>query len=164
MYVWSNMLRRCYCPESHKKHPTYKECTVSDEWLNFQNFAEWYYANYVEDYELDKDLKFQNNKVYSDSNCIYVPKNVNRVVTDSLAARSGYGLGVTLHKRFGKLVVGCNDGNKKRIHLGYFAVEDIEEARKTYFDYKYKVIKEMAHNQKDEAIKQYLLDWVIPEN
>lgn len=36
--TWKGMLRRCYSELYHKKEPTYKECSVCDEWLLFSNF------------------------------------------------------------------------------------------------------------------------------
>lgn len=30
---WRNMLERCYSAKHHAKYPTYKNCTVCDEWL-----------------------------------------------------------------------------------------------------------------------------------
>lgn len=75
---WHNMIKRCYCKEYQEKYPWYSECTVSEEWLNFQNFAEWYYANFKEGFELDKDIKRFGNKVYSKETCQFVPPSINR--------------------------------------------------------------------------------------
>lgn len=36
---WHSMLKRCYDEKYKKENPTYKDCVVCDEWLNFQNFA-----------------------------------------------------------------------------------------------------------------------------
>ena len=44
--IWHSMLRRCYDPKCHEKEPTYKDCEVEDDGLNFQNFAKWYHKNY----------------------------------------------------------------------------------------------------------------------
>lgn len=33
------MLQRCYDSKYHEKSPTYKNCEVHNEWLNYQNFA-----------------------------------------------------------------------------------------------------------------------------
>lgn len=41
--LWASMLERAYCKKYHKKRPTYENVIVCGEWLNFQNFAEWYY-------------------------------------------------------------------------------------------------------------------------
>ena len=46
--TWVNMLKRCYNDEYHNKKPTYKDCNICEEWLCFQNFAEWFYNNYYE--------------------------------------------------------------------------------------------------------------------
>jgi hypothetical protein len=37
--TWHNMMSRCYSAIYQQKHPSYKGCTVCDEWLNYQNFA-----------------------------------------------------------------------------------------------------------------------------
>lgn len=74
---WSNMLKRCYSKEFHKENKSYIGCYVCDEWLNYQNFAKWFYDNYVEEYHLDKDLKIYGNKLYSPDTCIFVPRSIN---------------------------------------------------------------------------------------
>jgi len=76
--AWFNMLTRCYCDTYHIKYPTYKCCTVSPEWLNFQTFADWFEANYEESFDLDKDIKVKGNKVYSPEFCVFVAEAVNR--------------------------------------------------------------------------------------
>ena len=45
-YYWQSMLKRCYSDEYHRKQPTYIGCSVIDEWLNFQVFAEWFDNNF----------------------------------------------------------------------------------------------------------------------
>lgn len=72
---WRNMLKRCYDPEYHDIKPTYKNCTVCDEWHNFQNFAEWFEGNYPKDgelYHLDKDFLVEGNKLYSPEMCAFI--------------------------------------------------------------------------------------------
>jgi hypothetical protein len=58
--TWHSIFTRCYSQKVHEKYPTYKDCQVCEEWLNFQNFSEWYDRNYYEiDGEkmcLDKDI------------------------------------------------------------------------------------------------------------
>lgn len=67
--VWNSMLQRCYDKKYHRKEPTYKDCEVSEEWHNFQSFAEWYDKNYYEiegeTMALDKDILIKHNKIYS---------------------------------------------------------------------------------------------------
>lgn len=74
--VWNGMLRRCYSDTSLISKPSYTDCTVTIEWHCFQNFAEWYYDNYIEGYELDKDI-IGTGKEYSPTNCIFASKEDN---------------------------------------------------------------------------------------
>ena len=74
------MFTRCYNEKYHEKQPTYIGCSVSTEFENFQNFAEWYNKKkYVCKYplELDKDLLYENNKIYTPSRCCLLPKEIN---------------------------------------------------------------------------------------
>lgn len=75
--VWSNMLERCYDSNCWSRNPTYKGCTVVEEWHNFQNFAKWFEENYIEGYHLDKDIKVKGNKVYGPDTCMFVSKEDN---------------------------------------------------------------------------------------
>ncbi|CAL9971508.1 HNH endonuclease [Vibrio phage D260] len=79
---WKNMLERCY----GDRYPAYKDCSVSKDWLNFQNFAEWINGQsnaFTKGYELDKDIKVPGNKIYSADRCQIVTKE------DNLAQRHG---------------------------------------------------------------------------
>lgn len=79
--TWKSMLERCYCPKYLAVTPTYKDCTVCDEWHNYQNFAKWFYDNYPEDdqedYHLDKDSIVKGNKLYSPDTCTFLTKYDN---------------------------------------------------------------------------------------
>lgn len=77
---WFSMFSRCYNEKYQEKQPTYIGCSVSEEFWNFQNFAEWYNEKkYVCNYplELDKDLLYEGNKIYSPSRCCLLPKEIN---------------------------------------------------------------------------------------
>ena len=71
------MIIRCYSNNYHQREPSYKECSVCEEWLNFQNFAKWWYINYFEEGDLDKDLLVKDNKIYSPKYCCILPKQIN---------------------------------------------------------------------------------------
>ena len=43
---WVAMLQRCYVDMNGKYPAYYGICTVCNEWLNYQNFAEWYESHY----------------------------------------------------------------------------------------------------------------------
>jgi hypothetical protein len=76
---WRNMLKRVTDTEYQKLHPDYSDCIVCDEWLNLDNFGKWFDKNYIEGYELDKDLIEFGNKIYSPDKCIFIPKNINKL-------------------------------------------------------------------------------------
>jgi len=78
--IWTGILERVYCPLFDIKRPTYRGCTVCEEWHNFQNFAKWYEDNYPKDgldYHLDKDIKIDGNKLYSPETCLFVSQRDN---------------------------------------------------------------------------------------
>jgi len=78
--AWCCMLQRCYDNKLHLRNPTYKDCRVCEEWLNFQTFAKWFTENYKNGYQLDKDLLVKGNKVYSPETCCFVPKEINLLI------------------------------------------------------------------------------------
>ena len=63
--VWNSILQRCYYPPIQAKYPSYIGCSVSPEWLLFSGFLKWWKANFHEGWEIDKDLLFPRNKIYS---------------------------------------------------------------------------------------------------
>lgn len=76
---WQRMIGRCY-DENYIHSYLYKDVSVCKEWHNFQNFAEWFYANYPKDgkkYHLDKDIKIKGNRIYSPDTCMFVTAEEN---------------------------------------------------------------------------------------
>ena len=147
--IWYHMLRRCYDPKYHEKHPTYKGCSVEDYLLNFQHMGKWLDENYYEipgeQMCLDKDILCKGNKVYSRETCIFVPERINLLFTKSDKSRGDNPIGVT-PRSSGKYQVQCSDGYGKQIRLGEYLSE--EEAFKVYKKYKEKTIKEVIDSYK----------------
>lgn len=105
--TWLEMLRRCYCPKSLEKNPTYKDCKVCDEWHNYQNFAKWFDETYIEGHHLDKDIK-GNGKLYSPSTCTWVTQadnNKANAKTWNFITPTGDEIEITNLKQF------CKDNN-----------------------------------------------------
>ena len=90
--IWYGILDRCYSGKN--KYPTYKDVTVCEEWHNFQNFAKWYEENYIEGWEVDKDIICPECKIYSPETCGLVPHKINSSFTDSKSYRGEYPRGV----------------------------------------------------------------------
>lgn len=143
--TWKSMLNRCYSSNYHKKQKSYRECEVCKEWLNFQNFARWFYDNYYEIGEytmhLDKDILVKGNKVYSPDTCIFVPQFINKLFTKTNSKRGQFPIGVSKYKT--KYKAYCNDGSKHQIWLGIFDTE--EDAFHAYKKCKEKLIVDVAN-------------------
>ena len=142
--TWHSMLRRCYEYIFSVEHPTYKECSVAEEWHNFQNFAKWHEENwkdYMEGWHIDKDILIKGNKNYSPETCCCVPVEINSLFTKRQNRRGEYPIGVHLNKETGKFVSEITKRNKS-ISLGYF--DTIEEAFQAYKIAKEAHIKEVA--------------------
>ena len=100
--VWSNMLMRCYSAKYQERQPTYKGCSVSEEWLTFSNFRRWMEEQDWEWMQLDKDILFNGNKVYSVETCVFVTKAVNLFTTDRGNVRGEWLIGVSWNKEKSK--------------------------------------------------------------
>lgn len=152
---WYDMIRRCYDPYRLNEFPTYIDCYVCDEWLNFQNFAKWFHEHYYEiegeKMHLDKDILYKGNKIYSSENCIFVPERINYLFLQSNAIRGKCPIGVSYSKSANKYQASCNilDDNlkSKKIYLGLY--KDKFEAFLTYKTFKEKHIKQVADEYKE---------------
>jgi hypothetical protein len=82
--TWNSMLDRCY--GSRSNNSTYSNVCVCMRWLNYQNFANWYYDNYINGFELDKDLIGDGTK-YSPETCCFLPSKINTVLRKSFGYR-----------------------------------------------------------------------------
>lgn len=74
---WVAMLARCY----FYKNNSYKGCSVCDEWLTLSKFKEWWSKNYIEGWQLDKDILVKGNRIYSPQTCCFVPQEINAMFT-----------------------------------------------------------------------------------
>ena len=84
--VWRSMVERCYTEAFWVKSPSYKDCSVCDEWHNYQAFANWFYRTYPndgKDYEIDKDLLSGDSKIYSEKTCCWLTKEENISIAKS---------------------------------------------------------------------------------
>ena len=153
---WVNMLSRCYDENFKRKHPTYQECLVCEEWHNYSNFYKWYKENYYnfnnnERLQLDKDILVKGNKIYSPETCCFVPKRINSLFVKKDANRSEV-IGVRRYKNTSKWISRLLKNGKEEC-LGIY--ETKEEAFHAYKEAKEIYIKEIADNYK-EIIPQKL--------
>lgn len=155
--AWKSMLERCYSPKHQEKRPTYVGCSVSDDWLTFSLFKNWMEAQNWEGKQLDKDLLFAGNKIYSSRTCVFVTPMVNSFTTDRGATRGEWLIGVHWHKQVEKFVAQCsNPFTKKQEHLGLFTTE--LEAHEAWRKRKLELAHELAAIQTDSAVAKALVD------
>ena len=117
--AWNSMLSRCYGNSKNPSMDRYLECSVSDDWLFFDNFRDWMVQQRWEGRVLDKDLLVFNNKIYSSSTCVFVPRFVNQFVVMSDKSRGDFPVGVSFRKDREKYRSYITKGNKY-ISLGHF--------------------------------------------
>lgn len=154
---WTNMLKRCYSINCQDKNPTYVGCTVSEEWLTFSNFKIWMEKQDFEGNQLDKDLLFEGNKIYSSETCVFVSRAVNMFTIDCGATRGEWMIGVHWHKGANKFMSQCrNPFTKKKENLGYFTCE--LEAHEAWIKRKLELAHELAAIQTDERVAKALID------
>ena len=143
------MLERCYYEIVQSKQPTYKGCSVCDEWHNFQNFAKWFDENYYqcgnEKTHLDKDILFKKNKIYSPDTCIFVPQKINLLFLKNGKNRGIYPIGVYFEKSRNKYNAHlCATGKT----IGRYNAP--EEAFQAYKQTKENYIKKVADEYKSK--------------
>ncbi len=155
--TWKHMLMRCYSSKYQESRPTYKGCTVSEEWLTFSTFKTWMEKQDFEGKQLDKDFLFEGNKVYSAESCVFVTGVVNSFANDQRAKRGEWQLGVGWDKRRGKFRSRCrNPFSKGEDYLGYFTCE--QEAHNARLKRKLELAHELAAIQTDERVAKALID------
>lgn len=154
--VWHSMLNRCYSSKYQERRPTYKGCSVSEEWLTFSNFRAWMVTQDWDGKQLDKDLLFEGNKIYSPDTCVFVSGMVNNFTIDSGASKGDLMIGVYWHKSTNKFRSKCcNPFINKQEHLGYFDSE--QDAHNAWLNRKLELAKELAAIQTDERVAKALI-------
>ena len=146
--VWENILQRCYQESEQKRHPTYRGCSICEEWMVFSSFEKWFNENYVDGYEIEKDILVKGNKVYGPEFCCFVPRRINILLTRRQRFRGGTPVGVRRSKS-GRYIAGVDvDGYRK--NLGTY--NTAEEAFLAYKNAKEAYIKEVAQDYFDRGL------------
>lgn len=156
--TWSGMLQRAYSDVWHKRYSTYMDVTVCDEWHKFSTFKKWFDVNYVNDWQLDKDL-LTPTKVYSPDTCLFIPSWLNKFTIDSKAIRGNFPIGVSLHKRDGVFQSNCkNPITHKKEYLGSYRTP--EKAHLAWMARKIEIAYELkdAIDAVDARLFQRVLD------
>ena len=152
--MWSSMILRCYDPKYISRFSTYDNCIVDERWHSFMCFREWVLSqpSYI-GLDLDKDLLYPNNKVYSPDRCILVPHLVNVFLCNKRTNNSGNQIGVSKTRLGYVAEVSLLGKGRWRSHTVY----SIEEAVDLYWKKKGELAIELAGLQSDKRIADALL-------
>ena len=103
--------------------------------------------------QLDKDILYKGNKVYSPKTCVFVPQRINKLFTKNDKSRGEYPIGLSYDRSRNKIAVQCNDGVSVK-KIGRFNTDQIQEAFQLYKEYKERVIKKVADEYKSYIPKK----------
>ena len=163
--LWHSMLERCYSDIYKKKYPTYEDCKCSDNFKSYEYFYEWCHNQIgfgVSDFELDKDLLVKGNKIYSENICVFIPSEINSLLTKRESSRGNHLIGVHWSNTNKAFVAQVNKGKGQKKQLGYFKTEI--EAFNAYKKAKEVFIKEQANKWKgkiDERAYEALMNYEV---
>ena len=152
---WRGIIVRSY----DTSRPAYKDCYVCEEWRYLSNFIRWVNSQPDMDWknkQLDKDILFVGNKVYSPDTCCFVPQNVNKFPTDSAAIRGKYMIGVSPSvSKKNPYLSQCEDPlGVRSTYLGVYPTEI--EAHLAWKSKKHGYALELAELENDPRIKEAL--------
>jgi len=146
-YNWKSLIHRvCYRPDER-----YKECTISPEFMCFQEYYHWYRSEEtVRDYpyQLDKDLfAFGVSKHYSRDTCCLLPKEINA----ALAVRKEPKI---IYNVFNKYHLGRNKTDVIEDREDYF--DTPEECIHFYNSFKKQKLMHLVEKYRD-VLKPYVI-------
>lgn len=153
--IWKGILKRCYSESQKDVFNSYFNISeVCDEWLNFQNFAEWYHTHKYEcdgRLHIDKDIKYPGNKLYSPYHCLLTPQRINMLFSNKPNKRGlPNGISRTNSGKYSTKYAGKDIGT----------YSTLEEAYAVYSDAKKKAIIVIANEYKDK-IPEELYDALL---
>lgn len=153
--TWYNLLQRCYSEVYQKNKPTYIGCSVCEDWLTFSKFKAWMETQDWEGKQLDKDILFPGNKVYSPETCVFVSREINNFLTEGKSSKGLYPIGVSFDRSSNKFRSQCTI-NAIPTHLGSF--DTPEEAHIAWKSKKLALALQIASKQSDSRTAQALIE------
>lgn len=144
---WESMMKRVYNPQTESYARPYRDCSVSEVWHNFQNFAEWCQGQEgfsKNGFQLDKDLLVKGNKVYGPDTCCFLPGHANCAMTGMKHFNTSGYTGVEKNEYgFSAAITMCSVG----VSIGTF--DSAEKASFMYKSIKEAYVRSLAQVYKD---------------
>lgn len=171
---WRYMLLRVYNKDylGEAKNVGYLDTIICEDWLNFQNFAEWCFlqkgCGSKDDrgaiFQLDKEILGTCGKEYSPDACVFVPQELNIFFSKKTVGK--YGRGVKAVYKNGKLqgyTSNVSELGEER-YLGFFS--DPEDARLAHYEAKKEVAQLLARKWEgrvDERVVEALQSFELSD-
>jgi|SRR5690554_1497795 len=177
--VWKGLLARCNVMtegevskhKRTKRWESYSDVSICDEWLDFQNFAEFYYEDKYRDdgWHLDKDILVKGNRVYAPEFCCFVPPKINTLFTSITGQkkrkREDLPTGVSYFK-------GYNNAERYRVRVNSFVTgkpitvyaKDVNLAEQRYKELKKEQITLAANMWRDKIdprVYSAMIHWEV---
>lgn len=146
--AWISITLRSTNQKFKDAHPTYRDCTICNEWRTLSNFKRWFEDpcnGYQKGLQIDKDTLVKGNKEYAPDKCCFVPQEINSVISIKPKGKS--------------LVIGVKpNANKFEVRLSRYGKRDYiglfdtkEEAFYAYKNAKERYIQEIAEKYFQEG-------------
>ena len=159
--IWYDLLLRCYCPKFQEKQATYKGCFISENFKNYGYFHDWCLTQIgfgQAGFHLDKDLIQKGNKLYSEDTCLFLPRELNNLLTTRKELRGSLPVGVSANGN--GFQAECCTGKNSPKYIGRFGTPEL--AHNAYKQVKEAFIKRQAEKWKNfidprayEALMRY---------
>jgi hypothetical protein len=170
--LWENMKSRIdYLPTVDEgKFGKYSLVEVCDDWKDFQLFAEWFSqmvvdGKYNQGWQLDKDILFKNNTMYSPETCAFLPEEVNKALNIKSRFRGELPVGMSRYKDKPHLIAVEYRCKNKDFCVRFNTTDSkIEESFLVYKRARESYIKHLANlykNQLEERAYNALLSYEI---
>lgn len=158
---WQAMFGRCYNQVTQNNQPTYRGCTVHEDWHFYSKFKEWVLTQDWVGKHLDKDILIEGNKIYSPDTCVFVNRLTNCFILDKSKARGKNKIGVS-HNGI-SYVAYCHDPFKRyKNYLGTFKTED--EAHEAWLSKKLEYAYEVVELESDFRVKEAIINRYVNYN
>ena len=160
---WYDLIQRTCNTTYKKKHTTYSDATICEEWKYFSKFKDWVENQPNKDWEnccLDKDLLLVGNKHYSPDTCVYISQKINTFI---MIKRSSSYIGTHLYRDGIRYIASCRDplNNKTRGYIGYFKTQ--VEAHRAWQAKKHEYACQLADLQDDPRVAKALRERYAPD-